>query len=182
MQGKASVSELIKRLNLKVQEQNQNKSKKKTNEKGNITNKKSHTNFKEMLSIYRKTESDRKMEEKELVNELDNAYNYFLKVKKQMENDLEKRKDLLFLYRMKKATEIIQIYKLFEFQTDILKFLIEFNKDKNPNAKLKSEYSQKIKIGKDIINFRKTYENSLFKRDPELDKIKLFNENDSQST
>ena len=73
--------------------------------------------------------------------------------------------------------EIIQIYKIFEIQTEILFNLIEYHKNSNPSSKQDEDLLViKEKIYK-IINFKKKEEDLTFKKDPELD-IKFFTDED----
>ena len=73
--------------------------------------------------------------------------------------------------------EIIQIYKIFEIQTEILFNLIEYHKNPNPNSLQEIDLLViKERINK-IINFKKKEEDLTFKKDPELD-IKFFTDED----
>jgi hypothetical protein len=81
---------------------------------------------------------------------------------------------------------MIQIYKIFEIETEILFNLIEYHKNSNPSSKQDEDLLViKEKIYK-IINFKKKEEDLTFKKDPELD-IKFFTdenviEKDSQNS
>ena len=73
--------------------------------------------------------------------------------------------------------EIIQIYKIFEIQTEILFNLIEYHKNPNSNSLQENDLLViKERINK-IINFKKKEEDLTFKKDPELD-IKFFTDED----
>ena len=112
-------------------------------------------------------------EEQELINELEKVFNFYKEKKSKIEKEIKDEKKL-FLFRFRKSKEMIQIYKIFELQTDILFNLIEYHKNPSPNSK-QQKYFLKIKErGKNIIKFKKKEENLIVKRDPELDKIKFF--------
>ena len=147
--------------------------------------KKKYTNFEEILSEYKKCKFNIVGEE-ELINEFEKVFSFYKEKKSKIEKELEGGKKL-FLYRFKKAQELIQIYKIFELQTDVLFNLIEYHKNPNQSNKQQQNFLKLKERGQKIINFKKKEENLIIKKDPELDKIKFFsgedlNTNDSQNS
>ena len=79
--------------------------------------KKKYTNFEEILSEYKNC-NFKITEEEELINEFKKVFDFYKEKKAKIEKELEGERKL-FLFRFKKAKELIQIYKIFELQTDI---------------------------------------------------------------
>ena len=86
---------------------------------------KKYTNFEEMLYTYKNCKFNNRDEEK-IINDLKEVY-YFYKGKKYKKEE-ENENSKLFLYRFRKAKEMIQIYKIFELITDIIDSIIQYNK------------------------------------------------------
>ena len=138
--------------------------------------KKKHTNFEEMLIAYEDSQFNNIGEEM-LIDEFKLVFKFYQEKKRNIEKEMQNGK--LFLFRFKKAKELIQIYKIFELLTNSIFIIIEYNKNPNPSRKQRLEYNKIKKRGKKIINFKKKEENSLIKKEPELDAIKLFSEEES---
>ncbi len=136
-----------------------------------IRKKKKYTNFEEILSEYKDYKFNIAEEEK-LINDLETVFKYYKEKKTKIEKEIEDDKKL-YLFRFQKAKEMIQIYKIFEIQTEILFNLIEYHKNSNPSCKQDENLlviKEKINT---ILNFKKKEEDLTFKKDPELD-IKFF--------
>ena len=134
-----------------------------------FSRKKKYTNFEEMLDAYKECKFNKPNEEK-LIIDLQEVYYFYKEKKIKIEEGIKNAK--LFLFRFKKAKELIQIYKIFELITDIIDSIIQYNKlSKNFNL---SNKFQVIMRAKKIINFKKKEERLIVKKDPELDNIKLF--------
>ena len=90
----------------------------------------------------------------------------------------------LYSFRFRKTKEMIQIYKIFELQTDILYNLIEYHKNPNLNSKQKKDLLLLKELIKKIINLKKKEEDLTIKKDPRFDNIKFFSdvEKDSQNS
>ena len=129
-----------------------------------------------MLTAYKDSKFN-KIDEEELINEFKIVFDYYKEKKVNIEKEMQNGK--LFLFRFKKAKELIQIYKIFELLTAAIATIIEYNKNPNPSSKQQQEYNIIKKRGKKIINFKKKEENLRIKKDPELDNIKLFSEVES---
>ena len=144
--------------------------------KENPSRKKNYTNFEEMLSKYKECKFNKSNEE-DLINEFKIVFDFYQEKKSKIDKEIEGKK--LFLFRFKKAKELIQIYKIFELLTDAISKIIEYKKISYPSDKELQEYN-KIKVrGKKIINFKNKEENSIIKKDPELDEIIFFSEEES---
>ena len=129
-----------------------------------------------MLTAYKDSKFN-KIDEEELINEFKIVFDYYKEKKVNIEKEMQNGK--LFLFRFKKAKELIQIYKIFELLTAAIATIIEYNKNPNPSSKQQQEYNIIKERGKKIINFKKKEENLRIKKDPELDNIKLFSEVES---
>lgn len=134
---------------------------------------KKHTNFEELLDIYNHLDSEKENELPTIIDKLENVFIFYNNKKIKLIKDLENQ-NKLFTYRFKKNKEIMQIYKIFEIQTDILFYIIEYIKIKNPNNYQKKIYNEKILCANRIIKFKEDEEKKEVHRDPELDNIKIF--------
>ena len=134
---------------------------------------KKHTNFEELLDIYNHLNSKKENELQTIIDKLENIFIFYNNKKIKLIKDLENQ-NKLFTYRFKKNKEIMQIYKIFEIQTDILFYIIEYIKIENPNNYQKEIYNEKILCAHRIIKFKEDEEKKEVHRDPELDNIKIF--------
>ena len=73
---------------------------------------------------------------------------------------------------------MLQINKIIELEKNIICGLIDYNKSIKQNKKNKENYSKIIEKAKKLLTFQKTEESKSFKRNPELDKIKIFDNSD----
>ena len=138
---------------------------------------KKHTNFEEVLEQYKKLNINNEEEEK-IIKELEKIYKYYKDKQKIISKKLDESNKLLFKFRIKKTQEMIQIQKILEMETNILCRLIDYHKDMNQNNENKENYIKIIEIAKKLLSFQKKEESKSFKRDPELDKIKIFDNSD----
>ena len=138
-----------------------------------FSRKKKYTNFEEMLYAYKDCKFN-KPDEEELIIDLKEVYYFFKEKKIKIEEEYDYSK--LFLFRFKKAKELIQIYKIFELIIDIIDSIIQYNK-LSKNFNLNNQiYLRLICRAKKIINFKKEEEKLIVNKDPELDNIKFFSE------
>ena len=114
---------------------------------------KKSTKFEAMLSKYKECNFNIPEEEK-LINELETVFNYYKKKKSKIEKEIEDVKKL-YSFRFRKTKEMIQIYKIFELQTDILYNLIEYHKNPNLNSKQKKDLLLLKELIKKNINLKK---------------------------
>ena len=70
-----------------------------------------------MLSKYKECKFNKSNEE-DLINEFKIVFDYYQEKKSKIDKEIEGKK--LFLFRFKKAKELIQIYKIFELLTDAI--------------------------------------------------------------
>ena len=133
----------------------------KTNENEQFPRKKKYINFEEMLTAYKDSKFN-KIDEEELIKEFKIVFDYYKEKKGNIEKEMHNGK--LFLFRFKKAKELIQIYKIFELLTDAIAAIIEYNKNPNPSSKQQQEYNIIKERGKKIINFKKKEENLRIKK------------------
>ena len=80
--------------------------------KENPSRKKNYTNFEEMISKYKEYKFNKSNEE-DLINEFKIVFDYYQEKKSKKDKEIEGKK--LFLFRFKKAKELIQIYKIFDY-------------------------------------------------------------------
>ena len=73
---------------------------------------------------------------------------------------------------------MIQIYKIFEIETEILNNLIEYHNNPNPSKKQQQDLLKIKERIKSIIKFKKKEEELSIENDPEFDEIKFFTEKD----
>ena len=143
-----------------------------------VLRKKRYTNFEEMLYSY-KNKKFYNPNEENLLMEFKEVYYFYREKKMKIEKEMEGKK--LFMFRFKKAKELIQIYKIFELLTDAVSKIIEYNEVKSNINMGNKHYLKVIERGKKIINFKKKEEKMMRKRDPALDKIKLFSVQESDN-
>ena len=124
--------------------------------------KKKYTNFEEILSEYKNC-NFKITEEEELINEFKKVFDFYKEKKAKIEKELEGERKL-FLFRFKKAKELIQIYKIFELQTDVLFNLIDYHKNPNPSTSQQQFYLKMKERGQKIIKFKKNEENFIIKK------------------
>ena len=118
--------------------------------------------------------------EENLIMEFKEVYYFYREKKMKIEKEMEGKK--LFMFRFKKAKDLIQIYKIFEILTDVISEIIIYNEfQANFNGLSNKKYLQEIERGKKIIIFKKKEEKTMHKRDPDLDKIKLFSVQESDN-
>jgi len=170
-------SDFIKQLNEKVKKQEQDKDKSKSNMKENIIKCeiKKRINVEEVLKDYKNNYTYKTKEEEEIIKNLEYTYYYYKEKQKKIEKELEDPKKL-FSFRLKKNKEMIQIYKIFEIEKEILLNIKEYNDNKSPNDKEKNQYLKKLENAQKIINFQKKEEAKQLKKIPEFDDIKIFSE------
>ena len=136
-----------------------------------FSRKKKYTNFEEMFYAYKDCKFNKPNEEELIIN-LKEVYYFYKEKKIKIEEGIKNAK--LFLFRFKKAKELIQIYKIFELITDIIDSIIQYNKSSKNFILSDKIYLQVITRAKKIINFQKDEERLIVNKDPELDNIKLF--------
>ena len=139
-----------------------------------INNSKKHTNFQELLIEYKKNNLFSDQERNKVITELEKVYDFLSERKKILDDEIKDQNHKLFFYIFKKVKDIIQIYKIFEIMTKIILYFIEYDKILSPNEYQKEVYILKMRNAKEIIKFKKKKENSLIKRNPDLDDVKLF--------
>ena len=132
-----------------------------------------HTNFEEMLNKYNETNILKSKELEDIILELKEVYDYFKQKLITLKNEIENR-NKLYVYRFEKTRKIIQIYKVFESETDIIYYFIEYIQIQIPHEYQREMYNEKLEIAKKIIKLRKDDENNVFYRDPNLENIKIF--------
>lgn len=65
----------------------------------------------------------------------------------------------LFKFRFRNGRQMIQIYKIFEIETEILNNLIEYHNNPNPSKKQQQDLLKIKERIKSIINFKKKKKN-----------------------
>ena len=68
-------------------------------------------------------------------------------------------KKKLFKFRFRNGKQMIQIYKIFEIETEILNNLIEYHNNPNPSKKQQQDLLKIKERIKSIINFKKKKKN-----------------------
>ena len=134
---------------------------------------KRHTNFPEVFKKFKNLTIYIPYNNESIILQLEEVYKFFFELKEKTERELEEQNNKLRLFVFRKAKIMIQIFKIFEIMTDIVSFIIEYHKNFCPYYQRKKYYSLLEKASQ-IIIFRKNYEKALFKRDPYLEEIKLF--------
>ena len=108
---------------------------------------KTHTNFEEMLNKYNETNIVKSKELEDIILELKEVYDYFKQKLITLKNEIENR-NKLYVYRFEKTRKIIQIYKIFESETDIIYYFTEYIQIQIPDEYQREMYNEKLEIVK----------------------------------